>query len=226
MDTSQPLTMQRFLIFANGEPNDGPMVQRALQQGQDAHIIAADGGARVAGYFGFTPHTLIGDMDSLSAVELAQLEAQAIDVRRYPAEKNETDLELCLSFAAQHDACWIRIIGGIGGRFDQVLANVLLMTMPQLAACDVELVAGSQTIRLLVAGQHRLYGDVGDTLSLIPLDGDARDIHTQGLQYPLSGETLHFGLARGVSNVFTTPEVEVTLASGVLLVVHTVGRAE
>ena len=41
------------LIFANGEFNDGPMVRRALASATpDAMVIAADGGARLAGYFG------------------------------------------------------------------------------------------------------------------------------------------------------------------------------
>ena len=40
--------MKRCLIFANGAPNDGPMVRDVLTSAPDALTIAADGGARVA----------------------------------------------------------------------------------------------------------------------------------------------------------------------------------
>jgi thiamine pyrophosphokinase len=218
--------LNKTLIFANGEPNDGAMVQRALRDGADAHIIAADGGARVANFFGRTPHTIIGDMDSLPSSELQRLTQLGAEVHRYPPEKNETDLELCLQFAADQGASWIRVIGGIGGRFDQVLANVLLMTMPVLAHCDVEVVAGKQAIRLLHAGENALVGEVDDTISLIPLAGDVTGITTQNLRYPLVGETLRFGLARGVSNEMSHTQATVSIQSGVLLLVHTVGKAE
>jgi thiamine pyrophosphokinase len=107
-----------------------------------------------------------------------------------------------------------------------VLANVLLMTMPQLNGVDVEVVAGKQAIRLLHRGDNRLLGEVNDTISLIPLAGDVRGITTQHLRYPLVNETLRFGLARGVSNELTAAIATVTIEEGVLLLVHTAGKAE
>jgi thiamine pyrophosphokinase len=218
--------MHKALIFANGEPNDGAMVQRALRAANDAAIIAADGGARVARYYGFVPQVIIGDMDSLPEAELARLVAGGALVLRHPVDKDATDLELCLQYAAAKGAGWIRVIGGIGGRFDQVMANTLLMTLDALDSCDAELVAGRQAIRVLKPGSHRIEGAAGDTLSLIPIAGDVYGVHTQALRYPLREETLHFGLARGVSNVMESDAVVVTFAAGMLLLVHFAGRAE
>ena len=67
--------MKRCLIFANGAPNDGPMVRDVLSSARDAVTIAADGGARVAGYFGRQVDFVIGDMDSLEEAEIRQLAA-------------------------------------------------------------------------------------------------------------------------------------------------------
>lgn len=217
--------MTKSLIFANGEPNDGPMVRRALAEGADAVVIAADGGARVAGYFGLQVDHVIGDMDSLSAEELERLEAQGAAVQRYPVDKDATDLELALSWAAEEGINWMRVIGGVGGRTDQVLANIYLLALPVLAGCDVELVAGRQSIRLLRPGNHELQGEVGDTLSLIPVGGDVRGVSTQNLKYPLKEETLEFGPARGISNVLQSEVGHVSLSAGLLLAVHSVGKA-
>lgn len=201
------------------------MVHRALSASDTAHIIAADGGARVAWHYNKSPHTVIGDMDSLSDDELERLRADGAKILQYPAEKDETDLELALKFATEQGAEWIRIIGAIGGRFDQMLANVYLLSLPELRECDVALVAGNQILRILYAGEHHISASAGDTVSLIPMSGDVLNISTQGLQYPLKQETLRFGPARGISNVMLEASATVKFASGVLLYVHTEGQA-
>src|SRR5690606_27709107 len=112
-----------------------------------------------------------------------------------------------LIHAVEQGFTWIRIIGALGNRFDQTLANVYLLALPILASCDVGIVSGEQVLRLLRVGDNHLDGQIGDTLSLIPLGGVVEAVRTHGLQYPLHDETLHFGPARGVSNVFTSPHV-------------------
>jgi thiamine pyrophosphokinase len=214
------------LIFANGDIDDGAMVERALaDSGSDALVVAADGGARVAQHYGVRVNTVIGDMDSLSAEEVDALQAQGATVLRHPAEKNETDLELALMHAVERGARWLRVVGATGGRLDQSISNIYLLALPLLAHCDIKLVAGKQAVWLARAGTTDISGAAGDTISLIPLNGTARGVRTEGLYYPLHDEDLYFGPARGVSNVMNGEQAAVTLREGVLLVVHTIGRA-
>lgn len=215
----------RALIFANGDANDGPVVQQALQIGSDAIVIAADGGARIADNYQCVINTIVGDMDSLSPSEIEVYAQRGVEIRRYAAEKDETDLELALLLAVERGARWIRIIGGVGDRLDQTLANVYLMALPILTGCDVRLVASKQESWLLGAGEHVIFGAQGDTVSLIPLSGAVVGVQTQNLYYPLRDETLNFGPARGVSNVMTGSQAIVGIREGVLLIIHTLGRA-
>ncbi len=215
----------RLLVFANGDLNDGPAVQAALTEADDAPVIAADGGARLALACGRVPNLVIGDLDSLTHEEQAGLMARGVPIERYPAAKDETDLELALLAAVERGATWIRVLGAIGGRVDQMLANIMLLKLPELAGHDVRLVAGNQTLWLIGPGQHPLDGAPGDTISLIPLAGDAHNVRTDGLEYPLKGETLRFGPARGVSNVMQGRSARVSFDAGLLVVVHTMGRA-
>jgi thiamine pyrophosphokinase len=222
VETPHPL---KALIFANGDANDGPLVRQVLSAAADAWVIAADGGARQAAFFGFRPQIIIGDLDSLSLAEVTALEAQGIEIRAAPPEKDETDLELALLYAAGQGAGWIRIIGGLGDRLDQTLGNLYLMALPALHGIDVRLVARNQEAWLLHPGENRIEGAPGDTLSLLPVSGDASGIRTDGLYYPLRYETLSFGPARGMSNLLTGSHARVTLGSGLLLAIHTLGRA-
>ncbi len=187
--------------------------------------VAADGGARHALALDLQPRVVIGDMDSSTEDELSTYAAAGAEILRYPAEKNETDLELALMLVAERGAKWIRIIGAVGDRLDQTMANVYLMALPQLVLTDTRMVAGKQEIRLMPAGDHTLIGVPGDTISLLPVSGDVRGITTDGLYYPLHHDTLVFGPARGVSNVLSETRARVRVESGTLMCVHTIGRA-
>ena len=218
---------QQGLIFANGDPHPGAMVDAALALAaqRDTLIVAADGGARIAEYYGLTPHIVIGDMDSLSAGEVAALRERGADIRQFPEEKDETDLELALTLAVERGARWLRVIGAIGDRLDQTLSNVSLLALPALANCDARMIAGKQEAWLIGAGAHEIAGSPGDTLSLLPMTGTVRGVRTEALYYPLRDEDLFFGLTRGVSNVMQASSARVHVAEGVLLVVRTLGRA-
>jgi len=220
---------RRALIFANGDLKPGDMLDHTLNTLNDSSdnplIVAADGGARLADKLDLSIDLLIGDMDSLTADEVSAIGASGAEVKRFSPQKDETDLELALKIVVERGVNWIRIIGATGGRLDQALGNVYLLTLPYLHDVDVRLIAGDQETRLLSAGQHLIHGNEGDTVSLLPIGGDALDIKTENLYYPLTHEPLFFGPARGISNVMTADSARVTFDAGRLLLIHTIGRA-
>ena len=181
--------------------------------------VAADGGALPLMRLGLPPHLVIGDMDSLDAAALDALAAGGAELRRFRRDKDETDLELALLYAAAQGAQAIDIIGALGGRWDHTLANVALLALPELRGRQVRMLAPGQTL-MLVPGALDIPGKVGDTVSLIPLAGPAHGVTTRGLQYPLRDATLSFERARGVSNVLLEPPGRVEVRAGLLLLVH------
>jgi thiamine pyrophosphokinase len=213
------------LLFANGAFTHGTMVQRCLDQAGAARVICADGGALHASALGLKPHTIIGDMDSLTPSQVESFAADGADIIRHPPAKDETDLELALLHCAEIGAESVAILGGLGGRFDQTLANILLLTHPAFSALDINVIDGEQAIRLLRPGAHAVYGAIGDTISLIPLSASAEGITTENLQFSLVDESLRLGPARGISNVMLAEQAEVNFRGGMLLLAHTVGRA-
>jgi thiamine pyrophosphokinase len=216
---------KKALVFANGEIHDGLMVQRALETAPESLVIAADGGARIAQHYQIPLQMVIGDMDSVGEAELAKLADQGVQIERHPVHKDEIDLELALLRAIELGADWIRIIGALGGRLDQAMSNIYLLALPSLRDCDVRIVDGNQEAYLLYPGTHTIEGDHDDTVSLIPLSGEAANIRTENLFYPLDNESLYFGPARGVSNVIDHAPAQIYFEDGVLLIVHTIGRA-
>ncbi len=218
--------INKAIVVANGIVDDGPALQQTLSEvTPDTAIICADGGADVALSLNLQPSLVVGDLDSIQPKTLNQLERQGITISRHSPDKDETDLELALLEAVQRGATWMRVIGAGGGRLDQTLANIYLLALPQLKTTDVRLVSGKQTTWLLAPGQHSLIGQVGDTISLIAFNNDVQGITTAHLKYPLNNESLHFGPARGISNLITDSDPRVSFTSGQLLVIHTIGKA-
>ena len=204
----------RAVIFANGGfSHPDPLLPGDF-------VIAADGGARYCLELGITPHLVVGDFDSLDPASMQALEQAGVELARYPERKDFTDLELALQHASQRGADEILILAALGGRWDQTLANLLLPASQALCCARITLVDGAQEIHLLRGGEQlELQGDPGDTVSLIPLKGDAVGVATGGLEYPLAGETLFFGSTRGVSNVLLAEPAWVSLQGGLLLCV-------
>ncbi|MCS6774297.1 MAG: thiamine diphosphokinase [Anaerolineae bacterium] len=215
--------MSNIVIIANGEPPQRHDLARWLHDGDV--LICADGGARTALAHDLRPHHVIGDFDSLTSDMLGELEARGARLHRFPTRKNETDLELALLLAAHHqpkpDA--IIVLGAFGGRLDHALANMLLLSMPALKGHRVFLVHGPERAFLIDAREHptevTFEAEPGDLVSLLPFGGDAHDIHTEGLEYPLRGEPLYIGPARGVSNVMLGKTARVAVGRGLLLCV-------
>ncbi len=213
------------IILANGQLEEPDIIRHRLADLDAGTVIAADGGSVHAGALGLTLDAVIGDMDSIPGSLREKLKAQGTIFSQSPRHKDETDLELALLHAIDQGAESIVILGALGGRLDMLIANIMLMNHPRLARIHIEMWAGNQTAWLMRPPGQDLVGGPGDTLSLIPLGGDARGVSTHRLAYPLIDETLVFGPARGVSNVFEDDRARVDLREGLLLAVHTPGRA-
>jgi thiamine pyrophosphokinase len=202
----------RYVIFANGDISDPDAIHQQLRE-EDV-IVAADGGIVHVMAMGLKPNAVIGDLDSAPA-ELISL-ARGADIRSYPREKDKTDLELALDFAAEGHASEVLIVGALGGRLDHALANIL--------------VAGRQPIHvtmreaeyeiLFIRESREITGRPGDIVTLLALNGRAGGVATEGLKYGLASADLHAGSSLGVSNEMLGTSATVRVDSGVVMVIH------
>ncbi|MDD2696480.1 MAG: thiamine diphosphokinase [Anaerolineales bacterium] len=221
----------RAVIFANGLLSHPEAARQAIRP--DDLLIAADGGLRHCQHLGLTPSILIGDFDSLDEGQVSAMRRAAVRIIRHPARKDSTDLELAVRHAKSLGATDILVLAGLGARWDQTLANLLLPAAADLDGVRLHLQDGPQEMHLLrgdpqgtpleVQGSTlEIHGAVGDTVSLIPLGGDASGITTHGLEYPLRDERLAFASSRGISNTLLASPATVSLKEGLLMciVIH------
>ena len=204
------------LIFIGGDPPH-PNVHQHLPV--DAHVIAADSGYAHAIAMRFVPHELVGDMDSITAVDLSDARDSNVLISQYPANKDLTDTEIAIASAIARRSAHITVVSGGGDRFDHVLGMV-----HSLASCartvTTTLLIGTARVSYATHNQEfKFETQTGDIVSLIPLGGDAT-VTTTGLQWELDNDTLQPFASRGVSNIATGDSVTINVTHGSLAIIE------
>lgn len=211
----------RIIIFANGNlPN--PEKARTLLRPDD-FILCADGGTRHALALGLTPNVVIGDLDSVTEEERRKMKELDVDTIQHPTDKNETDLELAINHALTLNPSQILILAALGGRMDQTLANIALLSDLRLSTFDIRLSDGVEEI-FFCRDQVQVEGRSGDIVSLIPWQGEVNGVFTENLRWHLHHETLYPEKTRGISNEMTADVATVSIKSGLLLITHITGH--
>lgn len=196
----------RAVIIGSGDIKDYEYIKGKIRETD--FIICADGGYNHAVKMGLKPDVLLGDFDSAECFEKVSGRIE------YPARKDYTDGELAVLYAAEHGYHDIVLIAMTGDRFDHTMADVML-----LLKCGNGVVIDDNNEIYLLKDTIVINGRKGQTVSIIPLCGDAEGLTTTGLEYSLCDETLHFASSRGVSNVMTEDRCEITIKKGMALVV-------
>lgn len=188
-------------------------------------LIAADGGALALERWGLLPHLVVGDLDSLGRERAAALAANGAMVKRFPAAKDQSDLELALRDALESGANDIVLLGIFGGaRIDHALVNATLLADPAYRGRGLRAVLGATQVRALHASDViALRGPVESIVTIIPLRGDATGVRTRGLRYRLNGDALPFGKSLGLSNVVESLPASVSMSTGIALVIEIEG---
>lgn len=216
--------MNERIVIITGAAPLAPHVLAALPH--EAILLAVDGGIDHALAAGLHPSGLIGDLDSVTPDGLAWAREHAT-IARHPTDKDETDTELALAFAADMDPERLTLVGG-GNRLDHTVAGLgalgasVLTSVPHIDAWwdgqHVDVVHGP--------GRATLHLVPGSTLSLLALHGPCRKVSIDGVRWPLDDADLDPVVGLGVSNEVAAAdtaaggvtEVAVTLSSGVLTI--------
>jgi len=208
----------RAVIFVNGNIDDYSWLRHRLQA--DDYLIAADGGTRHCLALGKLPHVVVGDLDSLPPDHFDDLVDRGVEIERHPTHKDKTDLELAIERAVHDGASEILLVGALGGRLDQTLANLLISARRDWTV-PILLADGYQTAQILRGGElFTLTSPVGSTVSVIPISEEVSGITYTGLAYPLVNATLSLGTTRGISNVIAESSATIYIERGILVVVQ------
>ena len=177
-------------------------------------VIACDAGYIHAQRADIVPDVIIGDFDSY----LGDLPG-GVEIIRTKPEKDDTDTMMALKLAIRRGYRRIMLVGALGGRVDHMLANISLIAFAATKGADLQIVDGHHQIFAVRDGRRRVPRSSWRNISVFAFDTECTGVTLRGVKYPLEGAVLTNTFALGVSNEFTEDIAEISVESGILIVV-------
>ena len=175
--------------------------------------IAADAGLLLCERLGVRPDVVLGDFDSM---DVRQAPADCI---RVPVEKDDTDTMLAVKTGLERGETEFHIYGGMGGRrTDHTIANFQALLYLARRGAQGWLYGQGERYTAVCGGTVTFPARDRGILSVFCLGIDARDVSSQGGQYPLHHAVLTAEFPLGVSNHFVGRPITVSVRDGSLLI--------
>ncbi|MGD9824434.1 thiamine diphosphokinase [Desulfobacter sp.] len=206
----------KTVIVANGTLSETDGLLSRIQHAD--MVIAADGGAVHLHRMGIVPRIIIGDLDSIPENVLSFFKEKQVKILKHPVRKDQTDMELCMEYAINHGCTDLLIMGATSTRLDHTLANIFLLRRLADLGIPTTISDASNDIHIVVS-RLTLTGRPGDLISVIPVSDHVKGLTLEGLEYPLTDQSLCMGTTTGISNVFTQDLAGISLKSGAVLVI-------
>lgn len=188
--------MRIAYVFFNGELEGNTIYYKNLLSREKGDIYCADGGAFHLEKLNILPKEIWGDFDSTTKEILEKYRKNNVEIKKFPKDKDFTDSELILNHISKLGYDEIRIIGGLGGRTDHTLTNLLLIFKFK----NLVFITEKEKI-FAVDNEMEFKGVAGKTISFIPFSEKVESLTLKGFKFPLNNYTLHQGDSICMSNV-------------------------
>lgn len=202
---------KKAVILCDGQVPPKDLLKAQIEEAD--FFIAADGGFYRASELGILPDLVIGDLDSVDVEVLKRQRVHFI----HDIDQETNDLEKALNWLKKESFSDIHVLGATNKRMDHSLKNLSLLI--RFKDCFNQLIIQDEYGYCFLCTKNlEMTFEVGQAISLIPLNGRVEGITTKGLMYSLDDEFLENGLRDGTSNQVTENQVRITFSSGELLI--------
>lgn len=206
-------------ILLNGKIEDLSFLEETIDKEKYNYIICADGGANYLYKLNIAPDYILGDLDSLQLEAKDHFKENGVNFKKFPERKNETDTQLCIHLAKALGVVHIDLLGALGGRIDHTVANINIMYYIKRLGINPVIKNNKEDLYMIESESIDICGEKGDTLSVLPVNGDVAGITLEELEYPLKDATIEYGDPIGISNVMKNKKCRITVNKGTLLIV-------
>lgn len=203
------------LIIGSGGDLDKAILE--LEHLNMEYVICADGGLEKAENLELIPNIIIGDLDSVNEMVLKKYLDMNIELIKYPAEKNYTDMELAIEHAIEKGFNDIILIGATGSRLDHTTANIMMIEKYYNKGVHIKIIDNNNCVQI-VSKNMEIYNKKDYFVSIVPITDSIEDISLQGFKFPLNKVDVKRGSTLCISNQITSAKGYITLGKGIALV--------
>lgn len=207
--------MKTALIVGNGEET----AKRIIENIKYDYLICADGGLEKVSNYGIIPDIIIGDFDSVDGNVLKQYENK-IPVKKFPSEKDFTDMELAVELAISKGYKNIILTGASGSRLDHTLGNILLMEKYFKNGVSISIIDNNNEMKI-ISDNAELFIEYkeGYYISIIPITESIQGLCLEGFKYNLDNVDVKRGSTLCISNQIKDNKGKITLRKGRAIVI-------
>lgn len=208
-------------LVAGGPLNLIPDLQAF--DGKEIEWVGIDRGVFYLLNAGIKPAMAFGDFDSVTEEEMAVIEREVEQLKKFTPEKDETDMELALNWAIAQNPDSVTIFGATGGRLDHLMANVQLLTKPLVQDIDIhtEIIDKNNILFLKKPGTYNVE-KIADFkyISFLPVTPEILGMTLENFKYPLKDCHIPMGSTLCISNELIRDHGTFSFSEGILLVVR------
>ena len=179
------------------------------------YVIGVDRGAYWLIVNKITPDIAIGDFDSVSLQELKEIKKRVKTIKKYPPEKDATDMELAVDHAVSLHPKEVIIYGAIGTRVDHTMGNIHLLERLHEAGVirdsnnEVRIISGRTTVKKDARYLYISFLSITETV----------EVTLSGFFYDVTRTSIRRGQTLGISNEICEDEATINIHSGKALVI-------
>nr|WP_312576032.1 thiamine diphosphokinase [Sedimentibacter sp.] len=181
------------------------------------YVICADGGLEKVENLQLIPNSIIGDLDSVDDIVLKKYLDMNIELKKYSAEKNYTDMELAIEYAIEKGFNDIILIGATGLRLDHTVANIMLIERYYKKGIHIKVIDNNNCIQI-VTNNMEINNKRNYFVSIVPITDSIEGISLMGFKYPLDSVDVKRGSTLCISNQITSEKGNILLDKGAALV--------
>ena len=100
-----------------------------------------------------------------------------------------------------------------------MIANINLLYYVRSKGIFTRIISEKEDIYIAIDEEININGDIGDTISIIPLNGDANGVTLKQLEYPLNNYNMKFSVPLGISNVMLDKKCSIKVEQGSLIII-------
>lgn len=191
------------LAFAGGREPATAWLKNLFEQNNNSQIYCADKGLLYCLNNNIVPKCVVGDADSAGSNAFAQAKEFGVEVKKYPVDKDDTDLQILLKDISSKDFI---ITGIFGGRLDHLYSNIFSILASVEENKTIAIMADDKEIMLIMQSGfcskvefNEEFLNSLEAISLLPL-GDKAKVNLKGVHWPLENSILELKRPYAISN--------------------------
>ena len=177
-------------------------------------VIAADGGFIHTEKLGIKADIVLGDFDSLGFVPDFNGE-----IIRHPVKKDDTDTLLAVKTGLSRGFKRFVLYGCTGKRLDHTFSNIQALSYLANNSAIGFLCGEDFVVTAIKNGKINFGEDAKGNISVFSATDRAEGVNIKGLLYPLKDAVITSDFPLGVSNEFIGESSEISVKSGILILV-------